>query len=251
MHIRAILFDLHHTLTATASSPWELYRKIASENGADISSFSDEEIKNAFYKPVGSFNAQQVEMNVEPEWGGLPEHWLEADRIALGELGFADLDDEVILNIEKVWMHETARTDWEFFTPESIKTIPELKKRGFALGICTRRHLNPDHLMKRSGMSEYFEAVEYSGVPGYAKPSPFTLFRAADKIGVNPKMVAFIGNWVNSDIDAANRAGMLPILLTWADSSEADKAPDGTIILETPLDLLDIFKNPEESIHFP
>ncbi len=243
MRIRAIFFDLHHTLTKTQTSPWELYRKIATDNGIDLGRYTIEEIGNAFRKQDEWFRIHQIDKNVDPKWGGQPEHWLEADRLALAELGFLDLKDELVLKIEQAWLEATAsrNSDWEFITPEAKKAVLELKERGYVLGVCTRRHISPIPLLEREGLVDAFDVIEWSGVPGYAKPSPFTLFSAADAINTNPKAIAYIGNCVNADIEAATRAEMLPVLLTWANPEEARNAPKGTLVCESPLDLLEIF----------
>jgi len=59
---------------------------------------------------------------------------------------------------------------------------------------------------------------------------------------VNPLRCAFVGNSVASDIVAAQRAGMQPILTTWAHPDEAQKAPEGTLIIGEVSELLDLFE---------
>ena len=44
------------------------------------------------------------------------------------------------------------------------------------------------------------------------------------------------------DVGAAIRAYMVPILVTWADPKDAEKAPKYTIVIESLLELLDMFK---------
>jgi phosphoglycolate phosphatase-like HAD superfamily hydrolase len=253
MLIQAILFDLHHTLTKTKTGPWALYREIATDSGIDLSTYSDEEIGKAFLGQDEWFKANQIERNVGSKYGGLPEHWLEADRRALAELGLSELDDELILRAERAWHEVTASkgSDWEFVTPEAKEAVLELKKRGYLLGICTRRHVSPMPLLEREDLANVFDAVEWSGVPGYAKPSPFTLLRAADEIKTNPRAIAYIGNLVNADIEASVRAEMLPVLLTWANPEEASKAPEETVIVDSPLDLLEIFTGPDQPVRLP
>ncbi|MHA1938653.1 MAG: hypothetical protein ACW97O_10635, partial [Candidatus Thorarchaeota archaeon] len=58
--------------------------------------------------------------------------------------------------------------------------------------------------------------------------------QAADDIGVNPKLCAYVGNLVDADVVASKRAQMLPILLAWANPDQADLAPEGTLIRSFP-----------------
>ncbi|MFX0044470.1 MAG: HAD family hydrolase [Candidatus Hermodarchaeota archaeon] len=251
MQLHALLFDLHHTLTDLKESLPSLFRKVSGEHGVDLSGFSDKEINDAFLKAEPWLVEHQVDENVPPSWGQRPEDWVEADRLVFETLKFKDLSDSLLIRIEDRWKHFTRDTDYEFFPSDSVEAVHELHQRGYKLGICTRRHDNPQGLILRSGLQDFFAVVEWSGVPGYAKPSAYTLLRASENLEVNPRLCAFVGNYVGADIKAALRAEMLPVLLTWATPWEGKKAPDGVIVLESPLDLLDVFEGPEKPVKMP
>jgi phosphoglycolate phosphatase-like HAD superfamily hydrolase len=78
-------------------------------------------------------------------------------------------------------------------------------------------------------------------VPGYTKPNPYLLIQAAMELGVNPRLCAYVGNLVDLDVIAAIRADMLPILTTWANPEETDKAPEQAIVVESLQELLELF----------
>jgi phosphoglycolate phosphatase-like HAD superfamily hydrolase len=251
MHLQVLLFDLHHTLTDLRESLPSLFRKVSEEHGVDLSDFDDKEINDAFQKAEPWFAEYQVDENVPPSWGQRPEDWVEADRLVLEELGFKDLPDSLLVTIEDRWKHLARDKDFEFFPDDSVKAVRELHQRGYRLGVCTRRHDNPQGLILRNSLQDIFTVVEWSGVPGYAKPSAYTLLKASEALGVNPRLCAFVGNYVGRDIKAALRAEMLPVLLTWATPWEGKKAPEGAIVLESPLDLLDVFVGPEKPVRIP
>jgi hypothetical protein len=48
-------------------------------------------------------------------------------------------------------------------------------------------------------------------------------------------------------VEAALRCEMIPVLLTWANPHETEKAPKGTIVLEKPSDLLPWLHSPSSS----
>ena len=251
MYIQVLLFDLHHTLTDLKESLPSLFRKVSEEHGVDLSSFRDNEINEAFQKAIPWFEEYQVGENVPPSWGQRSEDWVQADRLVFETLGFRNLSDSLLVSIEERWKYSTRDTEYEFFPDDSIKALHELHQRGYKLGVCTRRHDDPKGLISRNGLQDIFRVVEWSGVPGYAKPSAYTLLRASQSLGVNPRHCAFVGNYVEADMKAALRAEMLPVLLTWVTPWEGKKAPDGVIVLESPLDLLSVFEGPEKTVRMP
>ncbi|MHA2433344.1 MAG: HAD family hydrolase [Candidatus Thorarchaeota archaeon] len=241
MHILAVLFDLHHTLTDLKESLPSLFRKVSEEHGVDLSSFGDNELNDAFQTAEAWLQEHQVDENVAPSWGQLPEDWVQANRFLFETLGHENLSNSLLLQMENRWKHLTRDTDYEFFPDDSLHAVRELYQRGYKLGICTRRHDDPQGLISRSQLQDIFTVVKWTGVPGYAKPSAYSLLRASESLGVNPRLCAFVGNYVEADIKAAVRAEMLPVLLTWATPWEGKKAPEDAIVLESPLDLLEVF----------
>ncbi|MGY5863140.1 MAG: HAD family hydrolase [Candidatus Thorarchaeota archaeon] len=237
---KAILFDLHETITEVTDNVIDLTRKISSEAGVDLSEFSDEKISQAVEKMDKWFKSFQIEKNVDIHFGREIEHWTEANRVMYKELGIDDVSDDFLNSVQKEWIEITK--SWETLRPDSKKTLQELHKRGYILGICSRRAENPSELLREWGITDIISTVQSTSVPGYAKPYPYTLILAADEIGINPHRIAFVGNYVDADILAATRAGMVPVLTTWADPEEAKKAPEGTIVIGEVSELLDLFE---------
>ena len=64
----------------------------------------------------------------------------------------------------------------------------------------------------------------------------------AEELDVNPRTCAFIGDKIRSDVAAARRAEMSPILITQCDASEPKRIPDDVIRINTLSDLLEIFE---------
>ncbi len=239
MEIRAILLDLHHTLTTTKSSVIDVVRQIMNNHGLDTSHLSDALFVAALDKADQVMASYQVSNNVGPHWGADPEDWLMFDRIFLEELGFHGFTDDDILTIENEFKAITRDSDWEYFTEDALSAIRTLHAMGFTLGICTKRNDNPQGFLSRSKVADLFETVQWSGVAGYAKPSPYTLLEAVKEIGVNPRRCLFVGNYVGVDVEAALRCEMIPVLLSWANPREADKAPPECIVLDKPTDLVE------------
>jgi FMN phosphatase YigB (HAD superfamily) len=68
------------------------------------------------------------------------------------------------------------------------------------------------------------------------------LLSVALKIGINPRLCAYVGNSVKDDVSAARAADMQPVLLTWVDHHEASSSPEDTIIAGDITDIVSLFE---------
>ncbi len=241
MRFNVILFDLHHTLTRTRESPNSMLRRVAEESGIDLSTRSDSDLTLAYAKSNEWLLRYQLENNVGPDWGAEAEQWIEADRVMFEHLGVGGLGEETILEIERRWKREVRSGAWESLHSEAEQVLSQLRSRGYTLGLCTRRYDDPAQLLEIFGIRHLFSVVTYSGVPGYAKPSPYTLFRAAEELQTNPRLCAYVGNDARVDTEAARRAGMHSVLLLWADPNGDRAVPSDVTVLGSLGDLLRFF----------
>lgn len=242
-NVRVILFDQHLTITTVTEDSTTVTKRLAASVGIDLENFTEEEFKTARESCNESWRLYQIDNDVDIYFGNEIEHWAMYDRMFFDALGMKGIKDETIMKLEEAWKEVVA--EWEILVKDAKETLIELKSRGYRLGLCTRRPEDPTSLLRRWGIQELFSTIQWTSVPGYAKPNPYTLILAADNLGVNPLRCAFVGNWVNSDIHAAQRAGMIPVLTTWADPEEAKIAPEGTIVINKISELLDLFGGPE------
>jgi phosphoglycolate phosphatase-like HAD superfamily hydrolase len=238
--IRAIFFDLHHTLTKTRIDFPNLLREATSAVGIDISQKTDEQFKDAITKVDFWIKQYQIDNDVDIHWGTEPEQWMDVNRKMLEYLRFNDIQDQTLINLERAWK-EIMKSNWESLVDDAKEILEELHQRGYTLGVCTRRHDDPEILLERWGIRNLFSSLHWTAVPGYAKPSPYTLIHAAYETHINPRLCAYIGNTVDADVAAAVNAEMLPILTTWANPQERELAPEQTIVIDTLSRLLELF----------
>jgi HAD superfamily hydrolase (TIGR01549 family) len=238
--IRAIIFDLGGTLYKPESDLCELTRQFMNDVRAeDLTEHSDSHIISALVEPTEWLWNYMVENNVPPDWQPTTEIWIEYDKILLSALGITENLDHLAIAYQ---------TKWDEFFEDSrptllngVKPVLEtLHNRGFRLGIASNRYTDPARLLKEDRIEHLFDAVEFTNVPGYAKPSPYMLLRIADRCGLNPRKCAYVGNIVDYDLVAAQRAGMVPILLSWCDPEEVEKISLDTVVIEDISDLLQI-----------
>lgn len=107
------------------------------------------------------------------------------------------------------WGEEFDR--FQVLIPGAKKTLGELKKK-YKLGILT----NGDEKKQKTKIAytkvgRYFDVIIATGEYGIHKPDPRIFQIAAEKLGLEPKEVAFIGDTFATDIQGAVNAGMTPI----------------------------------------
>lgn len=241
--VRAILFDLAHTITKTRTDIISWCRITTERAGIDVSHFSNDEIKLAFDFSNERIKQHATKNDIDIHWGNEPEDWLEVNRAFFTHLGLEDVTDDEIIQFEMGW-RETGDKSYELLVDDAKETLEELHNRGYILGVCTRRNTNPESLLKDWGINRLFSSIQFSGVPGYAKPSPYTLLKAAEEISINPRLCAYVGNYVKVDVEASKRAEMLPILTVWADEKERNLVSDETVIISKISELLELFTGP-------
>jgi HAD superfamily hydrolase (TIGR01549 family) len=241
--VRAILFDLSGTITENRKNVLDMHREAAEFAGFDMAQFSDDALHDVQKIMIECIDKFQEENNVGIHWGEKEEDWLKPNRVFVEALGFKKVPDAQLVIMETYWK-EILATKLEALVEGAAETLEELKKRGYILGICTRRFDNPKKLLKNWGIDQFISTIQYSAVLGYAKPSPFTLLKAADEIGINPRHCAYVGNLVDLDIYAAMSAEMLPILTIWSDPKERELAPDSAIVIDIIDELLNLFEGP-------
>ncbi len=236
--IKALIFDMGGTLYKPVSDLCSLTRDFLVEADIDGShDFSDSEIVAATEEPDEWLSKYMIDKQVDPHWVPGYDEWIEYDKQLLASLGIDNI--EIVKKYQAKWDEFQATA-----IPELVEGCKEglekLHARGLKLGIASNRFGDPGEILRKSSIHHMFDAIEYGNVPGYRKPSPYMLDRVAQQFDINSHNCAYIGNIVKYDIEAASRAGMMPILLTWVDPEEEDLVTSDTIVIGHLEDLMEI-----------
>lgn len=172
-----------------------------------------------------------LENNVEPRWEPTRDLWIEYDRKLLEVLCINGDLDKLAAAYQSKWDEYLDRVK-----PELVdgcrEGLERLHSLGYKLGIASNRFGNPTKYLVEDGIADLFGAVEYTAVPGYAKPSPYLLLAVARQLGSNPMRCLYVGNLVNDDVIAARRASMQPVILVWCNPEQRELVPDDTWLIE-------------------
>ena len=230
--IQGLIFDLGGTLYRPAMDLCGQTRLfLAQIADTQDGSFPNRVILDAMIDPDQWLDDYMISNDVGPHWQPTKEVWLEYDRLLLRNLGVSQDIENIAERYQAAWDRYMSTIKPELMKG-CIEEFVRLQERGIKLAVASNRYGSPEQVLKDDGIIDFFEAVEYSRVPGYCKPSPYMLFKVADAFGLNPRRCAYVGNIVKYDVIAAKNAGMIPILLAWCDPQEKDKITEDTIVIE-------------------
>ncbi|MFC2154672.1 HAD family hydrolase [Candidatus Altiarchaeota archaeon] len=182
MAIKAVLFDWDGTLYDILDFLVKTYQEVMQEVGVPV--WSKEDFNKRFHS---DWRSMLPEMGLEDHEGHLIQRWDERQEKEKQKL---KLYSGVVSVIEKL-------------------------ENDFILGIVTSapRKKVIDEL-ERNNIRESFKAiVAYEDCENH-KPEPEPLLLAAEKLGIPPKECVYVGD-MSDDIQAAKKAGMASIAVTW------------------------------------
>ncbi len=179
---------------------------------------------------------------------GKPPHATEAYRYLVGngsrklvERLLPEFDPEETDQALTKYKSIYARRSLEHTRP--YKDIPELltalRERGVKLGVCTNKHQQAaESVLKKLFPPETFNAFTGDRPPAPPKPDPANIHFVLKQLQVQPEEVAYLGD-TSVDMQAAVRAGVLPVGVLWGFRPRSELEENGAkILLETPLELL-------------
>jgi pyrophosphatase PpaX len=134
--------------------------------------------------------------------------------------------------------------------PGVEETLAELRRRGYLLGVASnksRGRIDSDiNYLALEGLVDEFATSEDTV---QRKPDPAPLLKVAEKLGVEPTLCAYVGDY-SGDIIAARAAGMVSVAVTWG-----GMFPVETLLAQSPHyvinkleELLDIFTGVAEAL---
>ncbi len=205
--IKAVFFDLYHTLLGYDPPREELQAKALQELGIDVSPedfrrpivTADEYIYHEHSRASISQRSKEEQMAV----------WAQYERILLREAGIEAEEQLLHGLLGKMQQFELKHVLFDDVLP----VLHELKKRGLILGLISNVDKDITSLLADLGLTEWLQVVVTSQEVGFTKPSPEIFREAVKRAGIKPHEAIFVGDQYQIDAVAASRVGMKGILL--------------------------------------
>ncbi len=177
----------------------KVYSDIAGHYGAQLDPAKlSQDFRNAF--------ARQPE-TLAP--GTARKWWREVVRQAVGG---SLPTDKLQSYFEELYEFFRSSRAWLVY-PEVLSTLSELKDHGFRLGIISNFDSRLRDVLVNLGIDPFFEQVTLSWEIGVAKPDPKIFAIALDRMGLRGSEALHLGDSIEEDIKAAQRAGIRAVLV--------------------------------------
>ena len=198
-NIEAILFDMNGTLRArephepTQHAAFERTKELLGKKDATKSFWEELERRTKDYGNWAQENLLQLpEKEIWTRWllPGAPTRQIEP----------------IAAELTLAWSERKGRTVPK---PGAEKTLLELKRRGYRLGVISNSMSSLDipRSLDAFGWNDLFEVVILSTVEKCRKPTPEIFWAATRKMNLEPAQCAYLGNRISRDVVGCKRAG--------------------------------------------
>lgn len=185
----------------------------------------------------------------------LGRSWLTGDDFDSLELlkgygkryGFT-LSEEQYRELSWIWYEPLSKQAYmESELPQTLDTLRAMKLK---MGIVSNTFVHRDTLrqhLRQVGLDEFFPVQLYSYEFPWRKPDVRIFQEASKQIGVAPEKTLFVGDRVDTDVNGAFAAGMIPVFKRMAINRDV-QVPDGVITIHKLAELPAVVKAIEEKI---
>ena len=181
--LRGIIFDLDGVIVSTDEQHYLGWQALADKLGIPFS----REV-NSRFRGV----SRMACMNILEELGG--KHYTDSEKIA-----YADWKNEYYREL----LAQMSPAD---LSQEVRSTLDALRARGLKLAVGSSSK-NAKFILKRIGLSDYFDAVSDGTNISRSKPDPEVFLKAAEYLGLTPSDCLVVEDAV-SGVEAAHAGGM-------------------------------------------
>lgn len=209
--IKAVFFDLYHTLITYDPPQEELEAGILQKLGVDVTPAAlrgpivaaDEFIYNEIAKRPLSYRSQEEKIALYRQY----------QETVLKEAGIP-YDTGLVMNL----LGRMQQTKMNLVLFDDVApTLTELKKRGLILGLISNIEQDIEETLDRLGLPSWLDIIVTSQDAGANKPQPEIFLAALKRAGVPPEEALYTGDQYQVDVLGANGAGMKGILLDRTD----------------------------------
>jgi putative hydrolase of the HAD superfamily len=210
MEVRAVFFDAGETLVYPHPSFVELFAEVLRDEGHPIDPADAQEVvhasSDAFTKLMLSEEALNWSTSIVRSralWDLVYRMFLEAAGLPEGEHDrLVDALYERFRNLASYRLH-----------PDALPALERLRKTDLVLGLISNFEDWLEQLLEELEVHHFFDVTVISGIEGVEKPDRRIFDIALERAGVDAAGSVYVGDNPIFDAQAAQDAGMFPVLI--------------------------------------
>jgi putative hydrolase of the HAD superfamily len=194
MQIRAIIFDLFHTLTRP-DAEWSELPSTADVLGVDRSVWNELLVNRSRWRLAGEETdaytiVRTLAREIDPD---IPEERVqEATRVRI----------------------QRFKDSFTRIPAENVETLRDLRAAGFRLGLISNADVMEAAPWPTSPLAGLFDVELFSCAVGLVKPEPAIYARCVEALGVSPRECLFVGDGGSNELVGAKAAGMSTVFVS-------------------------------------
>jgi len=194
MHIRGVIFDLFHTLTARESE-WTDLPSTAAALGVDRRTWSELLTARSRWRLVGAQRdpyliVRMLAHEIDPT---IPDTRIrEATNIRI----------------------ERFRRSLLRIPAENLDTLRRLRAHGFQLGLISNADTMEVAAWPDSPLAGAFDVEVFSCTAGCVKPEPDIYYRCLESLGLDPRQCLFVGDGGSNELAGAKEIGLSTVFVS-------------------------------------
>ena len=212
--IKAVFFDLYHTLVRFEPPREELQTRALKDFGIDVG-------PEVFRRPIviaDEFIYQEITRTPLSQLSAEDRTALYAryQGIVLKEAGIEATDKLILDLLGKMQQFDMKLVLFDDVVP----ALTDLKRRGLILGLISNVDRDITPLLNQLGLTSLLQVVVTSQDMGFNKPNPEMFQAALRRAGVQASEAIYVGDQYQIDVVGANNVGMKGVLLDRGDYFE-------------------------------
>jgi putative hydrolase of the HAD superfamily len=136
-------------------------------------------------------------------------------RLTLAGLGMA-APQEIVEQMARIEQREQQAA---VLFDGAVDVLAQLRGTGYKLGLVSNLSHAARYVPDRLGIRDLFDVIVLSFEVGLAKPDPAIYTLAVERLGISPRVAAFVGDGNDAELDGARCAGLATIMVAQARNS--------------------------------
>lgn len=210
MNVRAVFFDAGETLVYPHPSFAELFAEVLREEGHVIDPARVQEVVHTSSLAFNDLMRSEEALN----WSTSPERsralWDLVYRMFLAEAEIPETEHEGLVQA----LYDRFRSLASYrLHPDAIPALERLRKMDLKLGLISNFEDWLEQLLEELEVHHFFDVTVISGIEGVEKPDKRIFEIALERAGVDAASSVYVGDNPLFDAQAAQDAGMIPVLI--------------------------------------